>query len=212
MSKVHIHEDDEGMRNVYPAHAINEVMDDIAAAKVHSVENLAPNGVFWTSVYGIKKPEKSFLEIGLDWQSFANALGKILPKVEEFEMGFGANNFFRYKDHDPICFGFGQSMYIKLETDGDYLEAIWFDTRSNVEEELSALRRALEAIDEIHPLMIADYWLDTGGLIGDQAFIDAYIEGLRGTAVPSTGPSNINEEPISPTLWSKIIMRLFGTR
>jgi hypothetical protein len=91
-------------------------------------------------------------------------------------------------------------------------KAIWFDTRSNVEEELFALRRALEAINEIHPSMIADYWLNTGGLIGDQAFLDAYIEGLRGTAVPSIDPSILNEEPISPTFWSEIIMRLFGTR
>lgn len=212
ISKVHIHEDDEGMRNVYPAVAISDAMDDIAAAKANSVENLAPNGVGWTDVHAIKEPEKSFLDIGLEWQNFASALGKLLPRVEEFEVGFGANNPFHYKDRDPICFGFGQSMYIKLETDGDHLKAIWFDTRSKVEEELSALRRALEAIDEIHPSMIADYWLNTGGLIGKQAFLDAYIEDLRATAAPSTDSSNLDEEPISPTFWSKILMRLFGTR
>lgn len=212
MSKVHIHEDDEGMRNVYPVNAISDVMDDIAAAKLNSVENLAPNGVGWTDVHAIQEPEKSFLEIGLEWQSVANAIGEVLPRIKEFEVGFGTNNPFHYKDLDPTCYGFGQSMYLKLETDGDYLKAIWFDTRSNVEEELFALRRALEAINEIHPSMIADYWLNTGGLIGDRAFLDAYIEGLRGTAVPSTDPSIINEEPISPTFWSKIIMRLFGTR
>lgn len=212
MSKVHIHEDDEGMRNVYPADTLDGVMDDIAAAKVSSVENLAPNGVGWTDVHAIQEPEKSFVEIGLEWQSVANAIGEVLPRIKEFEVGFGTNNPFHYKDLNPTCYGFGQSMYLKLETDGDYLKAIWFDTRSNVEEELFALKRALEAINEIHPSMIADYWLDTGGLIGDQSFLDAYIEGLRGTAVPSTDASVMNEEPISPTFWSKIIMRLFGTR
>jgi hypothetical protein len=29
----------------------------------------------------------------------------------------------QYKDRDPKCFGFGQSLYFKLETDGDYLNA-----------------------------------------------------------------------------------------
>ncbi|WP_341366456.1 hypothetical protein [Yoonia sp. BS5-3] len=212
MSKVHIHEDDEGMRNVYPANAISDVMDDIAAAKLHSVENLAPNGVGWTDVHAIQEPEKSFLEIGLEWQSVANAIGEVLPRIKEFEVGFGTNNPFHYKDLDPTCYGFGQSVYLKLETDGDYLKAIWFDTRSNVEEELFALRRALEAINEIHPSMIADYWLNTGGLIGDQAFLDAYIEDLRGTAVPSTDPSVMKEEPISPTFWSKVMTRVLGTR
>lgn len=212
MSKVHIHEDDEGMRNLYPANAISDVMDDIAAAKLNSVENLAPNGVGWTDVHAIQEPEKAFLEIGLEWQSVANAIGEVLPRIKEFEVGFGTNNPFHYKDLDPTCYGFGQSMYLKLETDGDYLKAIWFDTRSNVEEELFALRRTLEAINEIHPSMIADYWLNTGGLIGDRAFLDAYIEGLRETAVPSTAPYIMNEEPNSPTFWSKITMRLFGTR
>ena len=212
MSKVHIHEDDEGMRNVYPANAMTDVMDDIAAAKLNSVENFAPNGVGWTDVHAIQEPEKLFLEIRLEWQSVAKAIGEILPRIKEFEVGFGTNNPFHYRDLDPTCYGFGQSMYLKLETDGDYLKAIWFDTRSNVEEELFALKRALEAINEIHHSMIADYWLNTGGLIGDQAFLDAYIEGLRGTAVPSTDPPIMNEEPISPTFWSKIIMRLFGTR
>lgn len=212
MSKVHIHEDDEGMRNVYPADTTSDVMDDIAAAKANSVENLAPNGFGWTDVHAIREPEKSFLEIGLEWQSVANKIGKFLPRIEEFEVGFGTNNPFHYKDHDPKCFGFGQSMYLKLETDGDYLKAIWFDTRSNVEEELSALRRALEAINEIHPSMIADYWLNTGGLIGDQVFLDAYIDGFREPVVPSTDPSILNEEPVSPTWWSRVIKRLFGTR
>lgn len=212
MLKVHIHEDDEGMRNVYPADTVNDVMDDIAAAQVSSVENLAPNGIGWTDVHAIREPEKSFLELGFEWQSVADAIGNILPRIKEFEVGFGANNPFHYKDHDPLCFGFGQSMYLKLETDGDYLKAIWFDTRTDVEEELSALRRALEAIDEIHPSMIADYWLNTGGLIGNKAYLDAYMDGLREAAVPSTDASILNEEPISAPWWSRVIVRLFGTR
>ena len=212
MSKVHIHEDDEGMRNVYPASAISDVMDDIAAAKLNSVESRAPNGVGWTNLHLIQKPEKSFLEIGMEWQCVAKAIGEFLPRIKEFEVGFHTENPLHYKDLDPTCYGFGQSLYVKLETDGDYLKAIWFDTRSNVEEELFALRRALEAINEIHPSIIADYWLDTAGLIGDQAFLDSYIEGLRRTAALSSDPSIMNEEPISPTFWSKIKMRLFGPR
>jgi hypothetical protein len=211
MSKVHIHEDDEGMRNVYPAGAISDVMDDIAAAKLNSAESRAPNG-FWTNLHRIQEPKKSFLEIGLEWQSVAKAIGDFLPRIKEFEVGFHTENPLHYKDLDPTCYGFGQSLYVKLETDGDYLKGIWFDTRSNVEEELFALRCALEAINEIYPSMVADYWLDTAGLIGDQAFLDSYMVGLRGTAAPSSDTSIMNEEPISPTFWSKIKMRLFGSR
>ena len=212
MSKVHIHEDDEGMRNVYPADTFNDVMKDIAAAKASSVENLAPNGIGWTDVHAIREPEKSFRELGFEWRIVADAISVFLSKITEFEVGFGTNNPFHYKDDNPICFGFGQSMYLKLETDGDYLTAIWFDSRTNNEKEMSALRRALEALDEIHPSMIADYWLNTGGFIGDQAYLDAYIDGLRGTAVASTYPSISNEEPVPRNWWSRVITRLFKTR
>jgi hypothetical protein len=212
MSKVHIHEDDEGMRSVYPANAIVEAMEDIAAAQLSSVQNLAPNGVGWTDVHAIQEPEKSFKEIGLEWKSIANAIGEVLPRIKEFEVGFGTNNPYHHKDTDPACYGFGQSMYLKLETDGDDLKAIWFDTRSCVDEELFALRRALEVINEIHPSMIADYWLQTGGLIGDEVFLDAYFEGLRGATASSADPSALSEERISSTFWSKRLMGLFRKR
>lgn len=211
MPKVHIHEDDEGMRNVYPAATVGEVMDDLAAAKSSSEANLAPNGIGWTDVHAIREPEKSFRELEVDLQRVSNAIGSILPKIKEFEVGFGTNNPFHYKDEDAKCFGYGQTLYLKLEAEGDCLKAIWFDANSNVEEELSALRRALEAINDIQPSMIADYWLNTGGLVSDQAYLDCYFNDLRRSALPSTEPSNLGDKMISQTWWSRLVIRLFGT-
>lgn len=211
MTKIHVHEDDEGMRNVYPANTVAEAMEDLAAAKENSETHLAPSGVGWTEVHPIKEPEKSFRELKVNMQTVSSALENVLPRIREFEVGFGANNPFHYKDDDANCFGFGQSLYLKLEADGDYLKAIWFDVSSESEEELSTLKRAFEVINEIHPSMIADYWLETGGLIEDRNFLDRYFAILRRTATPTFEPTNLNEGTSRPTWWSKVLKRLFGT-
>ena len=103
-------------------------------------------------------------------------------------------------------------MYLKLEADGDYLKRVWFDATSNIEEELIALRRALEAIDEIQPSMIADYWLNAGGLIGDRAFSDEYFKKLLSRASSSIEPIAQNQEAVSGTWWSRLLVRLLGMR
>lgn len=212
MTIVHIHEDDEGMRNIYPSDAIDDAMEDIGDAKASAMNNLAPDGAGWTDVHIISEPKKTFQDIGLRWDIFAATIGEILPRIELFEVGFGANNPLQHKDIDPKCFGFGQSLYLKLETEGDDLRAIWFDARTDVEEELLALKRALEAIDKICPSMIADYWLNTGGLLGDQKFLEAYICELQENSDPYTDPSVLSGYSAPSKGWFGAILRLFRTR
>ena len=161
MAKIHIHEDDEGMRNVYPVSDVRKIVDDLAVAQAKSESNLAPDGIGWTDIHVIQGPDTSFRKLEIEWQKISDSVGAILPRIREFEVGFGAGNPFHYRDDDAQCFGFGRRMYIKLETDGKFLNAIWFDATSDDREDLSALRRAFEAIDALHPSMIAD----TTGLI-----------------------------------------------
>ncbi|NNE86669.1 MAG: hypothetical protein HKN27_01225 [Silicimonas sp.] len=157
-------------------------MDDLAAAQASSAANLAPNAVGWTHVHTIRKPDRTFRELGIELQRVSDAVGNVLPRIKDFEVGFGDNNPFHYREDEAHCYGFGRQMYLKLEADGDYLKAVWFDAASGFEEELSTLRLALKAIDELQPSMIADYWLNCGGLIGDPAFSDAYFKMLLNTA------------------------------
>ena len=211
MPKIHIHEDDEGMRNVYPATAVGEAMDDLATARSSSLANLAPNGVGWTQIHAIRKPERSFRELGIELHRVSDAVGNVLPRIKEFEVGFGENNPFHYREDDAHCFGFGKRLYLKLEADGDYLKEIWFDASSDVEEELAALRLALDAIDEIQPSMIADYWLNSGGLISDPEFADTYFEMLRSTAASSAYPatSTAMQNSMLKRWWARLMLRLF---
>jgi len=180
MSKVHIHEDDEGMRNVYPAGNAKAVEDDIKAAAKSARDNQSEDGIGWTDIHVIQTPEHSFRDVGLTMRPVAEAVAAHLPRIKEFEVGFGDGNPFRYKDEEAFCFGFAPHLYLKLDVDGDQLTAIWFDVQSDNEDELARLRQALQAIDALHLSMIADYWFNTYGLISDPSFMDRYVEALKG--------------------------------
>lgn len=204
MPKVHIHEDDEGMRNLYPAGAMDDASEDLAKARQNAQTALAPGGVGWTDIHPIKDPARWFREAEMDVGALSKAVGAVLPRITAFEVGFGSGNPFRYSDPDPLCFGFGRALFLKFEAEGDLVTGIWFDVETTEETKLSALRRAFEAINEIAPVMIADYWLNSGGLIADQDYLDAYFDKL-GAAAARSGP---DATPLS--WWSRLMIRLFG--
>lgn len=179
MTRIHIHEDDEGMRNVYPAAARSDAMDDLATARASAIANLAPGGIGWTDVHRIREPEVTFGSLELPVQTVGDILAQFLPRILQFEVGFGANNPFHYQEEDAFCFGFGRELYVKLERKGDHVSAIWYDAHTSNTEQLSALRSAFEALDKLHPCMLADYWLNTGGLIADTSFLDGYFAALQ---------------------------------
>ncbi|WP_208352998.1 hypothetical protein [Pseudaestuariivita rosea] len=187
MTKVRIHEDDEGMRNLYPASAFKEAKDDMAASQENAQKNLSPDGMSWTELHIIKEPENSFRALNVSLEQIANAIQHELPRVEEFEVGYDPGNPLYHFAKDPYCYGFGNRLYVRLEVEGDALQAIWYDCASDDVEELAALRRTFERINKIHPIMIADYWLQLDGLIGDQKFLDKYFETLLKTGIGVSG-------------------------
>jgi hypothetical protein len=183
VAQISIHEDDEGMRNLYPMAARTEADADMKAAIDASARNRAPDGVGWTDVHLIEPPKTTFADVGLTLAAVVAALEPLMPRVRRFICGGGdpTRNPFAYRDDGADCFGFDESCFIKLEATGDLVEAIWYEARTENAEELAALRKALHAIDALTPALIADYWLDTTGPVADPAFMDAYFKALGGT-------------------------------
>lgn len=184
MAKIHIHEDDEGMRNLYPVAAQGEASDDLSAAQASGEKNRAPEGLGWTDVHAITEPAMSFRALNRSFAEIAEAIGREMPRLRQFEVGFGEGNPFHHTDDDAYCYGYGRHLYLKLDVDGDRLTAIWYDASTSDDEELLGLRRAVQAIDRIEPVMIADYWLNQGGAVGDPSFLNGYFASLKASAIP----------------------------
>jgi len=180
---IHIHEDDWGMRNLYPAAAQREVDEDIEAAREASLKNRAPSGIGWTDVHIIEQPSTNYSQAGLRLTDAVTALGSILPRVKRFYAtacgGFdlAKRDPWGSYDDDAWCFGH-QHCYIKLEVKDDLVTQIWFDLSSSKPGDADALRRAFAAIDRLVPSLVADYYLNSQGLVADREFLDAYFQDL----------------------------------
>jgi hypothetical protein len=182
---IHIHEDDWGMRNLYPAEASREAVVDMHEASEASLRNLAPNGVGWTDVHLIKPPSVDYASVGLALNDACSALEPLMPRVRQFTATATAG--FYPKAHDPLgsyeqdafCYGFGPDCFIKLEPREELMKRIWFECTSRDPEKLDSLRAAVLAINELAPSVIADYWNDMTGAVSDIAFLDRYFQELR---------------------------------
>jgi hypothetical protein len=177
--EIAIHEDDEGMRNLYPMPAHDEAASDIRAALDAGVRNNAPGGIGWTDVHVIKPPSTTFADAGLTLDDTIAVLSPLMPRVRRFWSGLlGRNDPLAGKQADAYCFGFDATCFVKLEPKGEFVERIWFEARTNDDPHLAMLRKALVAIDALSPALIADYWLDVTGPVGDQTFLDSYFNAL----------------------------------
>lgn len=173
---IRIHEDDWGLRNLYPLVSGTEILGDMKAAAAGE-RNLAPSGAGWTDVHVIEKPSIGYAELGLLLADAAVALGRIMPRVHRFY-----SDGFRQEldpngsyDDDAWCFGLGRGCFIKLDIQGDLVDAIWFDLWSNDPNCIDAMRRSIEAIEGLIPSVVADYRKDAFGRAGDAAFLDRYF-------------------------------------
>jgi len=178
---IHIHEDDWGMRNLYPLAAQSEALADLQDATVAGEKNRDPSGFGWTDVHIIKPPSKTYVDAGLLLSDAAGVLQPIMPRIRRFYAGtfasIGRERRDPYGSHeeDAWCFGFDQGCYLKLEPEGTHVQYIWFDLRHARPEHAEALRRAIEAIDRLVPSMIADYFLDVAVPVGDPSQLDRYF-------------------------------------
>jgi hypothetical protein len=183
-SVIHIHEDDWGMRNLYPIVARSEVANDLDAAREAGERNRDPSGIGWTAVYLTRPPSTDYREAGLTLAAAAAALEPIMPRVKALlRNGLrcvwprDARSLGSYEE-EAWCFGRGEHCYIKLDVKDDLVERIWFDLSSSDPADTAALRLSIEAIDQLAPSLIADYCLDAGGLVADPDFLNGYFQRL----------------------------------
>ena len=186
---IRIHEDDWGMRNLYPVQAFVEVQGDLDQSIQASIDNRADNGIGWTAVHLIEHPANDYAAVGLELRAASLALEALLPRVTNFTAtamsGFGdKKDPLGSYETDAYCFGFDASCFIKLDPIDDVVKAAWFECRTADAAKLSGLRSGLLAINQLVPSVVADYWLHVGGLIGDAEFLQAYLEQLRESAMP----------------------------
>lgn len=181
---IHIHEDDWGMRNLFPVAAIFGARADVARATEAGERNRAPDGIGWTDMHVIAPPKAGYADTGLDIAAVSGALGPILPRVGKFTAtataGFDPNvrDPMGSYDEDAHCYGFNRDLFIKVEPAGTLAKAIWFEARTPGAAQLTLLKRAILAIDALAESVIADYWMERVGRVRDAAFLERYFGDL----------------------------------
>lgn len=177
--EIAIHEDDEGMRNLYPMAGYGDAVSDVQEAIDAAARNRATDGIGWTDVHLIKPPKTTFADAGLTLSAAASVLEPLMPRVHRFWSGLlGRNDPLAASQTDAHCFGFDATCFVKLEPKGTLVERIWYEAHTDDAERLAALRKALVAIDALSPALIADYWLEAAGPVADPVFLDAYFTAL----------------------------------
>ena len=178
---IYIHEDDWGMRNLYPLTARAEVAADLDAAVASAERNRHPSGIGWTAVLIIKPPAISYVEAGLLIADAAAVLEPIMPRVRHFyatifsAMGQAERDPSGSYEDDAWCFGFGSHCYLKLDVEGEHVKYIWFDLTSDAPEHVLALRRSMEAIDQLVPSFITDYFMEVEVPLKDVELLGRYF-------------------------------------
>lgn len=184
VAKIHIHEDEWGMRCLRPLAAAAEVAADLRAAEAASGANRAPDGVGWTDVHVIAAPAHDYAAAGLTFAQADAALTPIMPRVRRFvataSAGFdeGAQDPMGSYEDDAYCYGVDASCFVKLDGDEPLVQQIWYGADTEDPACLDRLRRAIIAVDRLVPSVIADYWLDCAGSVADGEFLDRYMRML----------------------------------
>ena len=173
-----IHEDEEGMRNLYPVAALAEAQADMAKARAAFQAREAPNGTEWKELHAIAPPQNGFLAAGADLDRLSAVVEAHLPRIRDFGVGQEPAAPHYRRETDAHCYGFGDDVFVKFELAEGRLAAIWFDAMTDDPARLQALRRALQAIDGLAPSIIADYWLEAVGAVGDGRFMSRYFAAL----------------------------------
>jgi hypothetical protein len=185
---IHIHEDDWGMRNLYPIAALDHAHIDIGLAIETGERNRVEGGLGWTDMHRIQPPASDYVSAGPEVSKVDAVLAGVLPRVKRFTAtagaGFGGEHDpYGSYETDAYCYGIDRWCFIKVDTtDGNLVTAIWFEFRSPDPAKLELLRSGLLAIDLLMPSVIADYWVDATGAVADQQFLGAYLDHLLSVA------------------------------
>lgn len=182
---IHVHEDDWGMRNLYPLIARTEVEGDIRDAAEAAERNRDPSGFGWTNVYVTKPPSQNYADVGLKLTEAESVLSPILPRVRRFNatissaIGSAERDPYGSYDDDAWSFGLGAHCYLKLDAKGELVSNIWFDVNTDDPDAVARLRKAIEAIDKCVSSVIADYYLDFSGAVSQPGVLDNYFATIR---------------------------------
>jgi hypothetical protein len=178
---IHIHEDDWGLRNLYPVAAFAEVAADMRAAADAAEQNRAPDGSGWTDLHLIRPPSAETASFDIRLERLVPKLSALMPRVRRFKAtamaGFepGVDDPYGHADDDPVCYGFDAGCFVKVEVKGGRAGAIWYDCTTADADRLRRLRAAFLAIDRLAPCVVGDYVLDIAGPVGDTAFLERYF-------------------------------------
>lgn len=182
---IHIHEDDWGMRSLYPLAASPEVTRDLDESRAASERNMHPSGFGWTAMHMIQEPSVDYDASGLHLIDVAERLSGVMPRVKSFAATIGAHigsadkDPYGSYDNDAWCFGFGADCFIKLEPNGELVKGIWYDFTSGEAQHELAMRRAFQVVEEFVPSLLVDYHQCTQGALSDLTFLDRYFAGIR---------------------------------
>lgn len=177
---IHIHEDDWGMRNLYPLAAAAEAAAELEKAQAAGERNRAPDGLGWTQMHFIEAPSITYVDRGLRLGDAAAALEAVMPRVRGFNAtimaGFepGKRDPYGSYETEAWCFGISPACFIKLEPTGELVRDIWFEIPGEDEAAAATIREAIERVNALEPSYIVDYWLDMAGPADDE-FLDNYF-------------------------------------
>lgn len=195
MPEVSVAELDVGMRMLYPRASQSSVRKDVEASRSAGyIRRRKERGV---DAHVIQDPVIGLTDFNIPVRRVELRLEKFLPRIKKFEVEGGVWSWSEEKA--PLCFGFGSHLFIKVERNRDgTVSHIWFDSMTEEEEEITALREAFNGLDEICSMLIADYWTKDVGLISDPAFMKSYMSRL--VAVPEP------PQPWFQKLYARLLM------
>lgn len=182
---IHIHEDDWGMRNLYPLAARVEAEKDMVDAIAAAQRNRDPSGFGYTGIYITKPPNADYTDTGLRICDIEQVLTPILPRVRRFNATVGSamesakRDPYGSYDDDAWCFGLGNHCYLKFEVEGPLVSEIWFDLNTDDAQAVYRLRNAVEAIEALAPSIITDYFLEFAGVVSEAGVLDSYLAALQ---------------------------------
>jgi hypothetical protein len=181
---IHIHEDDRGMRNLYPLVTRAEVEADMDECVAAAERNRAPSDPGYTAIHQIEPPSQDYAEFGLTLAKAEEVLAPILPRIRRFyatagsAIGSAERDPLGVYEEDAWCFGLDASCYIKLDANGPLVGNIWFNLDTEDVDVAHRLRRAIEAINALVSSIIADYFLHFSGSASDHKVLDSYFAAL----------------------------------
>lgn len=179
---IHIHEDDWGQRHLYPEIAWADVEAEGRALDAHADKYADPNGYGFSEIYAIKGPTKSYKDVGLKLEPLATELGKLFPRVKNFNatisgsIGKAEKDPFGSYETDAWCFGVDWDCFIKLETDGQLISDIWYAYGNEDQELIKKLIEAIRLVHQHSPSVVSDYAAHGFGKLSDAEFAEDYFE------------------------------------